>query len=847
MNKSSFTIELQPRLPEKISRLQELSNNLIYSWDRKVRGLFFRIDRDLWAKCGHNPKLFLRRVSQKKLDEVTEDNGYMEEYQRVLISYDSYLASKPHPKMQELFDPKENTIAYFCAEFGLHESFPIYSGGLGILAGDHCKAASDLCLPFVAVGLLYQQGYFVQTINGDGQQLAHYATHSTEDLPIVPVSDEQGNQLRFTIGFPERHVHVCVWKASAGHITIYLLDTNLEENSEHDKAITHRLYGGDRDMRIHQEIILGIGGVRALQLMGIKPTVWHINEGHAAFQLLERYRNKIQSGMSFAAARELVAANTIFTTHTPVPAGHDIFSEALMARYFSDYVAELNIEFSELYALGSGASGFNMTSFALRSTRFHNGVSVIHGKIASDMEKHIWPQIPAQENPITSITNGVHLQTFLAREWVGLFSLRYDDWQAHLLEKDYWDRIDHIPDYQYLSVRKSIKDRLLSYVKELVVKQQRRNGVGEATIHLMTANLEPHAEDALLMGFARRFATYKRATLLFSDPERLKRILTNPERPGIIIFAGKAHPNDVPGQELIRTIHEYSLHPDFIGHILLIEGYDLALGRRLVAGVDVWLNTPDYPMEASGTSGQKAGMNGAVNVSLLDGWWAEGFDGNNGWGIVPRVDQPDPVQRAKSEGNELLDVLEHEVFPTYYDHSEGGYRSKWARVSKASMRSIIPRFNAQRMLMDYFSHLYYPALRHYRVLAADDAAQSVELAEWKARVHKGWKNVKIRLLGQPPASLYQDETIHLKAAVALDGFEHSDIKVECLIGPLTEEGERKVDHYITFDYQGNENGEAIYTASIDVELAGMHQYMIRMYPHHPALAHKFELGLMQWI
>ncbi|UCE77053.1 MAG: alpha-glucan family phosphorylase, partial [Gammaproteobacteria bacterium] len=600
MSGTRFTLEVQPQIPQELARLEELANDLLYSWDRSVRSLFFRLDPPLWESSGHNPKVFLRRVAQQRLQEAAEDRIYVEAYNRVLSTYDTYLQAEQRKNIDRYLDPEADLVAYFCAEFGLHESLPIYSGGLGILAGDHCKAASDLSIPFVAVGMLYRQGYFTQTIDEHGSQVAHYTTTDFDQLPLTAVCGKDGKELRVTVDFPGREVQLKIWQASAGHIRLYLLDSDLPENEDTDRAITYQLYGGDINTRIQQELVLGIGGVRALRLLGLEPTVWHINEGHAAFQILERCRELVASGLDFSSALEQVAAATVFTTHTPVPAGHDIFEHGLASSYFEDYVKQLKLSMQEFLALGSShanPAGFNQTVLALRGSRFHNGVSRIHGEVASRMEGYVWPQIPDRENPMRHVTNGVHVQTFLAHEWLNLYDMRFGmEWRNELINEEYWERIEEIPDHSFWSLRQSLKSELLNYVRRRLVLQLRRNRCGEAQIDRITRFLSPHEADILTIGFARRFATYKRATLLFSDPARLERLLNDPQRPVLLIFAGKAHPSDLPGQQLIQVIHDFSRRPEFVGKILLLEGYDLSLGRKLVSGVDVWLNNPEYPM-----------------------------------------------------------------------------------------------------------------------------------------------------------------------------------------------------------------------------------------------------------
>lgn len=846
-----FKLEVQPRLPEPLLRLRDLADDLLYSWDRDVRRIFARLDLQLWESSGHNPKVFLRRVRQRTLDEALHDRSFMDDFRRVLSGYDAYREMHIKPECADLLVPGRDLIAYFCAEFGFHESFPIYSGGLGILAGDHCKAASDLGIPFVGVGLLYKQGYFVQTIDAQGHQIAHYSDNHCEDLPIKPARVD-GRPLRVSLDFPGRVVQACVWEAVAGHIRLYLLDTDLPENEERDRGITHRLYGGDKETRLQQEIVLGIGGVRALQALGLQPSAWHINEGHSAFQILERCRWAVQAGLDFDTALELVAGGTLFTTHTPVPAGHDFFSRDLMNTYFSAYVGQLQIDFNTMMSLGLATGtefDFNMTTLALRGSRYHNGVSRIHGGVASRMEASLWPQIPPEENPIDYVTNGIHVPTFLAREWVSLFNMRFSEWQNQLLDPEFWRRVDDIPDYHYWSIHKALKHRLLDDVRRRVENQYERNGSSHSLIKRVTREISDPNRDLLVFGFARRFATYKRATLLFSDLERLSNILNNPERPAVLIFAGKAHPSDQPGQQLIKVIHELSLRPEFIGKIILLEGYDLSLARGLVCGVDVWLNTPEYPLEASGTSGEKAAVNGAVNLSVLDGWWGEGFNHHNGWAIAPRFPNVDSDERNREEADDLLDIIEYEVMPTYFQHEGKGYSEEWVKLSKASMKSIIPSFNAQRMVMDYVRKFYAPASRQMARLADNGAANARRLAEWKKQVRAAWSGVRIELVEEPAPQTYHRETISLRVAAHLNGLQADDVMVECLCGRLDANGKLVVGERRVLKPIATQ--EAKNTVQFGLEFApegsGLLHYQIRIYPYNNLLTHPFEMGFMLWI
>ena len=832
--------------------MQELANDLLYSWDREVRGLFFRLDRMLWENCGHNPKVFLRRISQKRLNEAAEDRVFMEDYNRVLSGYDTYHQERAQADIAQYLDPKEDLVAYFCAEFGFHESVQIYSGGLGILAGDHCKAASDLNVPFVAVGMLYRQGYFTQTIDEHGSQVAHYSPTNFADLPITPATDAKGGEIHVHVELPGRRVMLKVWVAIAGHIKLYLLDSDLPDNAETDRRITYQLYGGDISTRIQQEIVLGIGGVRALHAVGLDPTVWHINEGHASFMILERCREYVAQGLDFDSALELVAANTIFTTHTPVPAGHDIFDHHLIATYFSDFVKELGIDMNYFLSLGASPSnqgGFNQTGLALRGSRFRNGVSRIHGGVASRMAAYVWPQIPPDENPMGYTTNGVHVPTFLAREWANIFDMRFGSgWRNELLNDEFWKHIDDIPDHSFWSVHQSLKSEMLAEVKRRIIFQHRRNGTSEALIDRYTQYLTPHDADVLTLGFARRFATYKRATLLFSDPQRLARLFNDPNRRVLLIFAGKAHPHDLPAQRLIQVIHEYARRPEFEGKIILVEGYDLALARKLVTSVDVWLNTPEFPLEASGTSGEKAGINGVINLSVPDGWWGEGYNGENGWAITPHGPHYDSAYRDREEGQELLDILEKQVIPLYYSRNGHGYSESWVKKSKQSMKSLIPRFNSVRMVMDYVRNYYAPAKRQRLMMMGNNFARAKEIAAWRKRLDQNWSQVSLRRVDDEKSVIRAGELFTLRIAARLNHLRQEDVLVECLVGWESENGEFvRLDSHVFTPEKENESGETIFKLELYPRLSGLQYYKIRMYPFHPAQCHRFESGYMIWL
>jgi len=851
MKPSKFKIEVRPRIPEEMAGIEEMANDLLYSWDRGVRGLFYRLDPQLWESCKHNPKVFLRRVSQKVLEEAADDHVFMEEFTRVQSVYRSYHEKPLHEHFNGHLEIGKDLIAYFCAEFGLHESFPIYSGGLGILAGDHCKAASDMRLPFIGIGLLYRQGYFTQTIDGSGQQMAHYHSIDFDDLLIEHAKDDDGNQIVVSIDLADREVRLSVWEAKAGHIKLYLLDSDREENHKDDRSITFQLYGGDSTTRITQEIVLGIGGVRALRALGLKPTVWHINEGHAAFQIVERCRELVEEGMDFDSALELVAAGTVYTTHTPVPAGHDIFEPALMSRYFTGFVKKLNCPMEHFLELGitpSNHGSFNMTALALRGSRFHNGVSRIHGGIASEMESYVWPQIPADENPIGYVTNGVHIPTFMAREWVNLFDMRFREWRNKFTDQDYWSyRLDEIPDHRFWSLRQELKTQMMEAVSHVTLRRFHRTGYSEAMIRRITQFVSKPERNPLVIGFARRFATYKRATLLFRNPDRLSRLLNNPERPVILIFAGKAHPNDIPGQDLIRAIHDYSLKPEFIGKIILLEGYDIALARKLVMGVDVWLNTPEYPLEASGTSGQKASLNGVVNLSVLDGWWGEGYNGKNGWAIHPHAVTHEIGSHDAEEAFDLFNILENDIVPMYFNTGMHGYSKDWVKVSKESMKSCIPRFNSQRMVSDYVTKYYLPARDQAKLFEEDDCQLAKSLAEWKKKINAHWAGVSIKVAGEYGECIMDGDNLPVQVDANLNGLSENDVAVECLIGVESQTGNFLVHDRFRFNFVKTDGKYHQFELLLKPPMPGLSYYKLRIYPYHKALSHPFETGKMIWV
>jgi starch phosphorylase len=846
-----YQLEVNPEVPPRLKRLEEIANNLWYSWDRPTRALFARLHPGLWRAVKHSPKAFLKRIDQKRLQETADDPVFLGTLNRVLSAYDTYHqvssnAELPgRPPLQ-----KDDLIAYFCAEFGFHESLPIYSGGLGILAGDHCKGASDLRLPFIAVGLLYRQGYFHQSIDREGHQHAHYADNDFDDMAIEQILRDDGSEVRISVEFPGRKVWAKVWRAIAGNTRLYLLDANLPENRAEDRDITHQLYGGDSRTRIEQEILLGVGGARALRELGIRPTVWHINEGHAAFLVLERIRNLMDQGLTFAEAIEASAANTVFTTHTPVPAGHDHFGEDVVAEYFRDYCQATGLRMDEVLGMGrsNGTAEFNMTALALRGSRFHNGVSRIHGEVSAQICSGMWPEVTPPENPMDYVTNGVHVPTFLATDWYETFD-RYlgMGWQHRQTDQSCWQGVHRIPDQIFWSIRQSLKAQMLHLVRHRMRVQHLRNQGSEAHLDRVVRFADPTNPTVLTIGFARRFATYKRATLLFNNLDWLRQIFAEAKRPVLFIFAGKAHPADRPGQELIRKIAEMSQRQEFEGRILMVEGYDLHLARRLVAGVDVWLNNPVYPLEASGTSGMKAAINGAINLSVLDGWWGEGYDGKNGWAIKPAAEGIDPEQRDREEARTLYELLQDSVIPMYYRSTALGYSPEWVAMAKNSIASIMPRFNMQRMLTEYCEKLYAPAAAQWRHYAGDNFDGARHVAAWKARVRDAWPGVKMRRVDAPVSRIRYGNTLHFEVAVQLNGLTADDLAVELVFTRPGEPTNARAKRYALRPQQALEHGEFLFARELTPDQCGKMEYRVRVFPTQKLLTHPFEMGMNIWL
>ncbi|MDX1600076.1 MAG: alpha-glucan family phosphorylase [Anaerolineales bacterium] len=701
-------------LPHRLRRLADLAYNLWWTWQPGASEIFARIDRELWQDTYHNPVRFLRQVSDERLKEATQDATYLDVYDELTGRFDRYMAADAESWASRRYpDPDEQLTAYFSTEFGLHETLPIYAGGLGILSGDHLKEASDLGLPFVAVGFLYTQGYFSQRITEDGWQEATYADLSFPNLPVIPVTDEDGERVTVQVELGGRSVSSQLWRIQVGRVPLFLLDTNLQSNPPQDQGLTARLYTSDLEMRLAQEMILGIGGVRALRSLGYSPARWHMNEGHSAFMILELIREQVSEGNTVEAAKQHVREHTVFTTHTPVPAGHDEFPLALMDKFFGDYWTSLGLDRDEFMDLARHdqpwGEAFSMAILALRHAGRINGVSELHGRVARDMWSFLWPDRPPEEVPISHITNGVHTGTWIAASIADLFdSYLAPDWRERIDDPDIWEEIDRIPDSELWSVRRHLKRKLVAYARERVREKWIRGQIHPVQVVASGALLDPYA---LTIGFARRFATYKRADLILTDMDRLLELINRPGEPVQVIFAGKAHPADEPGKRLIQEVYRQVKRAENGGRLVFLEDYDMDLARHLLQGVDVWLNNPRRPNEASGTSGQKAALNGALNFSVLDGWWAEGYNGQNGWAIGEGIEAESDEAQDAADAQDLYRTLEHEIIPLYYqERSADGLPGEWLRMMKESMRSLAPEFSMRRMVKEYVETMYLPLI-----------------------------------------------------------------------------------------------------------------------------------------
>ena len=847
-------ITVNPQLPKRINKLSEIANNLWWSWNTDFLKIFKEIDIDLWENVEKNPVKFLKLVSQEKLEQAEKNTSILKKYDKIVDDFEGYMSSKNTWFEKKYPNSKNDLIAYFSAEYGLDEIIPIYSGGLGILSADHLKSASDLGLPFVAVGLLYKNGYFHQKINSYGGQEAIYTNIDLDNLPIIPVKDSNGNDLIINVKLPKKRLYLKVWQINVGRIKLYLMDSDIEQNTDEDyRSITLKLYGGDQEMRIQQEIVLGMGGVNLLRTLGLNPTIYHMNEGHSSFLILEIIKNIMkEKKVSFELAKEIATSKTVFTTHTPVPAGNDIFPIALVEKYFKDFWPRIGLERDEFLKLGMKPcknleAGFNMGILALKVAGKKNGVSKLHGAVSRELFGEVWPNIAANESPITHITNGIHTCSWLApniKELYNKYLIPY--WQDNMHKDEIWEKIQNIPNEELWNVHQNRKEKLLKLVKENVTNRLRNSGVRYEEIAEITSKLN---SNALTIGFSRRFATYKRATLIFRDLERITQILNNEKRPVQLIFAGKAHPADIEGQNLIKYIHEISMKPQFKGEVFLLEDYSIAMARYLVSGVDVWLNNPRRPMEASGTSGEKASVNGAINFSVLDGWWAEGYNSKNGWTIGTNAKYDSYDLQDEADSISMYNTLENKIIPMYYEKGENGISEKWLQMMKNSIISTGGKYSMSRMVVDYTEKLYMP-LCELTNNYFSDIEKVANYCAWKKEANLSWNRIKImQNNNMDNITMDAGNKIEVSCMVELPNIELENIEVQVYYGKILDNGtienisiipmklEKQIDAEIkTYEFK----------AKIELTTGGNYGYTFRVMPKHEMLLDSANLNLVKW-
>ncbi len=826
---------MRPSLPAGLSRMGELAYNLLWSWDHTVRALFRRLDAALWKSCGHNPVMMLGRLSQATLERAAADPRFIAVYRRACERHDAYLKGSEDSKAGSAAEHK--LIAYFSMEYGLTECLPIYSGGLGVLSGDHLKASSDAEIPLVAVGLLYQKGYLQQSLNPDGWQQERNPVNDFYTLPVKPATKEDGSDVVVTVTLPTGTVSVKVWYIAVGRVKLYLLDTNISQNEhiEH-REITDQLYGGDTHHRMRQEIVLGIGGLRALEAVGCKPTACHMNEGHSAFLALERMRLLIrEAGLNFEEALEACRTNNIFTTHTSVPAGIDLFDPAMMHEYFAEYCRDAGIPFDQLLALGRREifdqnERFSMAILAIKTSSYRNAVSCLHRLVSQDMFSGLWPKLPVWEVPITSVTNGVHLPTWLNGDLAQLYDQYLQpDWRERYQEPGIWELVQDIPGRELWESHRKRKRNLIGFVREHVVASavNRKASAGEQK--RLAEVLDP---EALTIGFARRFATYKRATLLFRDIDRLKRILTNSKRPVQIVIAGKAHPKDQPGKMFIREIVQLSRDPEISQKIVFLEDYGIQIARELVQGVDLWLNNPRRGEEACGTSGMKAGINGILNLSILDGWFDEAYEISGGWAIGDRDDYSEDQDEIHARA--IYSMLENEIVPMFFEgRGDENVPEEWIRRMKQSLMYLSPQFNSQRMLSEYMTQLYEPAHQGFTEVSRDGFQPARERAQWNRQINSAWERVKFVEVGPgPEANVMNGQPIPMRAKLDLAGLKPTDVRVEAVIGRVGVSGQLEETQVLTLK-AGEQNGAScVFSKEFVPHQTGRLGYALRVSPNH---------------
>lgn len=838
-------------LPERLKALEEMAYNLWWCWNPNAIVLFRRLHPELWVSTFYNPIKMLGKIEKSHFEKILKDDAFLAEMERVYTLFKSYLTRKTWFEKNPA-DTEDIKVAYFSAEFGLTECIRTYSGGLGVLSGDHLKAASDLGLPLVAVGLLYQQGYFYQYLNADGWQQEHYPENDFYNMPLKPAIGADKQQLSITVEIGDRSVVAQIWQITVGRVPLYLLDTNIEANMPEDRLITAQLYGGDKEMRIQQEILLGIGGIRALRALNINPTVTHMNEGHSAFLALERIRHiTATEKLTFQAAREIVLATNVFTTHTPVPAGNDVFEPDLVERFLFQHREKLGLSREEFLGFGredpfNHSEHFSMTVLAIRMAAFCNGVSKLHGDVSRNIWKSIWPEVPIDEIPIDAITNGVHPRTWISRDMEGLLD-RYlsPKWELNPSEPNVWNRVSDIPDAELWRTHERRRERLVAYTRQKLRAQLVNRGAPKSEIYKAEEVLDP---EVLTIGFARRFATYKRALLLFSDIDRLLNILTDKDRPVQIIMAGKAHPRDNAGKDLIKQIATIARRPEFRQHLVFLENYNMNVGRYMVQGVDVWLNTPRRPLEASGTSGMKVCFNGGLNLSILDGWWVEGYQSGNGWSIGRGEEYKDIKYQDEVENQALYKILEDEVVPLFYDRGPDQLPRGWIKFMKNSMRQLCPVFNVHRMVSEYSEQFYFKANLKWRELAADQFQGSKNLSQWRTATQRAWTNLQIlNIAAESSQEYWVGEQINVDTKVQLGVLNPDDVSVEIYFGTLNSQGDLEKGSIIHMrPEKKDENGVCHFKGYIPCSSSGLHGFAVRILPNNPSLARKMIPGFILW-
>jgi len=840
----AFTVK--PNIPPRLGTLEELARNLWISWNYEAIMLFMRLDYDAWMASRQNPVRMLGMVPQEKLEQAAKDDSFLAALDAVWAKFQRYLAAERWYK-----GASDRAIAYFSMEYGLDVALPVYSGGLGMLSGDHLKTSSDIGLPLVGVGLLYRQGYFQQYLNMDGFQQESYPENDWYNMPVTLCRDAAGAPITIQVDLGPLHIAAWIWKVSVGRNALYLLDTNIEGNPEPVRLITASLYGGDREMRIQQEILLGIGGIRALDALGIKAGCLHMNEGHSAFMGLERIRRLMaDSKLAFEEAWHCVWSTNVFTTHTPVPAGNERFDPGLMEKYFSSLAHELGLSWKQFLGLGREDPGndgeeFCLTVLALRLSAYNNGVSRLHGSVSRSMWHRIWPSLPEDEIPITHITNGVHPRSWITHDMVDLLD-RFLGPEFHdsPTNPDTWDRIDRVSDEELWRTHERRRERMVAFARQRLQQQLARRGVTNSELARTTDALSPYT---LTISFARRFATYKRADLLLSDPDRLVRLLTHAERPVQLIFAGKAHPHDMAGKEIIKKLVHFASDPRVSSRIVFLEDYDMTMSRYLTSGSDLWLNTPRRPLEASGTSGMKAAMNGTLNVSILDGWWDEAYSTHIGWAIGRGEEYDDHALQDRVESEALYDLLEREIIPLFYHRGMDGLPREWIRRMKDSMREVGRRFSTHRMLLEYTGSFYAPALANARSLMGNGCNACKDTAAYLARLRRAWDSIRIEQVESPSDRILSvGDTISVKARISLAGLAPEDLGVELYYGPLSSQGDIEQPRRQEMAPCGESGGASLYCAQVRCDQTGRQGYTVRILPRHESLVHPFLPGLIKW-